>query len=1184
MRICTTSFIGVGPYKLYACIDMSQKRKRDKDLDGTNEGNFDELNVSGNGLIQGNLTVVGTINGGGGGSTNAYYQATDATNQFRTTATNLDLKANSATPTFSFKNSSNATTSSTLVTGGVTVQNGAWTSNGNDIFLSANASGIYLRPTAGSANGELENSTTITGVRDAGGTSIWSVDKTTDNVTQSGQLIVTNTTQSTNSSTGAIITDGGIGVAKNIHAGNQIHAQGNTQSTSTTTGTLISSGGLGVALDANVGGRATTGGVTSSGTVLVTNATASTTPTTGAVQVTGGMGVQGNINSGGVVAATAVFASGAMTNGTLVSSGNIQGLSLTSTAETTVGGTATVNGGALIFGGDTVIRHNTADGADTRFTSFTGGGDIGPTRGGRVIVSGNERATNAGNVQILAGGSGSIVMGTNGDTTRATIDSTGLLTTTGSAVLGGSLTISSTGGTYQAGSIFGNSAWGMIFRSSRLAPSNEDFLFANSADTHLVYLSQGRVRLLTQTAASTSSTTGGLQIPGGLAISNTTNAVSPTNGGGITCAGGVAIARDVRVGGILYVQNGSWTSNGNDVIISANTSGMYLRPTTGSGNGEFEHLTTVTRVRDASANVIWTIDKTANTVTQSGPQIITNNTQATSTTTGALRVTGGMSCQGNLHVGGTITGGSVSYGSTTSGTFTVTNGTGQTFVVDSTEVCSSPTTGAARIKGGLGVEGDLNVGGTITGGSISYGSTSTGTLAVTNGSGVSLTVASTTDSTSSSTGAVVLEGGLGIKDTADSTSATNGGAMTVAGGAAITKTLRVGGNFVVQNTSWVSSGNDVVIQANANSIYLRPTSFSGNGEFQHSPTASIFRDTLTNAIWTIDKSANTVSQTGPLIITNTTSSTGPSTGALRVTGGISTQENLNVNGNGIFGGNVTASLITAGNGLNVTGTVNLLSGTGQRLVVSSTELASSTTTGSVRLNGGMGVGGNIVAAQEIGVNTPSPAKAELSVYNQGSVAEWAMGQRSGSDHEFTISSRVSGVYTERARINLSGQMKLGSGAFFGYNEGTWTPEVRAIDSGGGGAVYTPFGLSYTTQTGFYTVVGKTVTLTYQLNFSYTGVSGPSSQYCIIRGIPANLALTTQTEVTQSCFRGTFAGITNPFYSTIWQNGYTLPSVTSFDGQTMTIGVYNSGNYLTGAFQLLGATNQQMWGTFTYTIA
>lgn len=94
-------------------------------------------------------------------------------------------------------------------------------------------------------------------------------------------------------------------------------------------------------------------------------------------------------------------------------------------------------------------------------------------------------------------------------------------------------------------------------------------------------------------------------------------------------------------------------------------------------------------------------------------------------------------------------------------------------LVQDTSDSSDTTTGALVVRGGIGVQGSLSIGGTLR----------------TSGS---WTNTSTTVSVSSTTGALVLTGGLGISSTTDATSFTNGGSFTTAGGVAIAKRLFVG--------------------------------------------------------------------------------------------------------------------------------------------------------------------------------------------------------------------------------------------------------------------------------------------------------------------------------------------------------------------------------------------------------
>lgn len=633
-------------------------------------------------------------------------------------------------------------------------------------------------------------------------------------------------------------------------------------------------------------------------------------------------------------------------------------------------------------------------------------------------------------------------------------------------------------------------------------------------------------------------------------------------------------------------------------------------------------------------------------------------TASTSTTTGALQVAGGVGIGGNLHVGGTITGGSVSYTNTSSGTFDVTNNPGTTFTVDSTEQATSTTTGCATFAGGVGVTKNLHVGGTLTAGTVTYATTSTGTMDITNSPGTTLTVDSTEQSTSTTSGAVTVAGGVGIaKNTAigeniamgltpvngtrylslynssvDPTAAisvafdtaatnlaelvmngpnhpinpddmilrnlagnlllygeanagfyvsnginfsqqtflvqnsndalsTNNASVILDGGLGVAKSTRIGQNLYVGETS--NNGPNFISISNLSTgvdaftgIALDTSAVGNTNIFMNGPNRTVDggANTLTmrndagdvriqsNGSTMVWKSTSI--ETSKMDVTDTTQSTSITTGAMVVSGGVGIEKQVHI---------------------------------GQQLHCTSTAASTSPTTGCARFSGGIGVSGNVHVGgtiQSVGeVAVETTGAAEMRVYNNGAQTEWKFGQRSVSDHDFTVSSFISGNYYEKMRLNTAGQLKLGSGAFFSYDEGTWTPTFEASDMAG-------LSVTYSAQSGWYRRIGKQVTIGFKLLYNYTYFGGVS--YAFIKGLPSGLRQELQEEVTQVTFRGTFSGITNPYYVTLWRNGYNLSGVNTFDGLTFTVGAYNSGNYITGA--LVGGTpqsNQQVWSTITY---
>jgi len=118
-----------------------------------------------------------------------------------------------------------------------------------------------------------------------------------------------------------------------------------------------------------------------------------------------------------------------------------------------------------------------------------------------------------------------------------------------------------------------------------------------------------------------------------------------------------------------------------------------------------------------------------------GNIVINSTVPSTSATTGAITVAGGAGIRGNLNIGGNI-------------------------VINSTVQSTSATTGALTVNGGAGIRGNLNIGGNISvnGDFIIGGST------VTTGQSTfdTVNIVSTVPSTSATTGALRVSSGVGI--------------------------------------------------------------------------------------------------------------------------------------------------------------------------------------------------------------------------------------------------------------------------------------------------------------------------------------------------------------------------------------------------------------------------------------
>jgi hypothetical protein len=133
------------------------------------------------------------------------------------------------------------------------------------------------------------------------------------------------------------------------------------------------------------------------------------------------------------------------------------------------------------------------------------------------------------------------------------------------------------------------------------------------------------------------------------------------------------------------------------------------------------------------------------------------------------------------------------------------------FVVDSlqgiygsnTQASSNSTTGGLIINGGLSISKTSNATSATNGGSLTVAGGASFARDVYVGGALAsneLSISSTTAALNSTTGAMLSKGGISIQSTQNSSSVTNGGGLLVMGGASIGKDLYVGGSLTVFGT------------------------------------------------------------------------------------------------------------------------------------------------------------------------------------------------------------------------------------------------------------------------------------------------------------------------------------------------------------------------------------------------
>lgn len=517
----------------------------------------------------------------------------------------------------------------------------------------------------------------------------------------SGIVNITNATQTTSTSTGALTITGGAGIGKNLYVGGNAVVAGNLVVLGTTTsvdsvdlvvkdssiklhtfangaplttndgrdigvlgnyytnadkyfffGQKNSSGFFEYYADATEdASNVVTGtyGTIKSGQLIISNSTSSNDTITGAITVAGGVGVAGNLWAGTIYAGSinatpignATASTGAFTTITATSTLTVAGVStLNSLLVNNEAKAATINGTANVY-----LAPQSGSATVTINPLVIGAIDnmsIGATAAANAYVS-NFRATTSlfaaptGTVW-LRGGTGT--SGINNIPIGAVTPSTGTFTTAESQ------TLNVTNGNVTTLVATNLSSGNIVATGVTLAEGN---LVANA------------------TTSSTNTTTGALVVRGGAGIGGavniggqivTTAAGSATDGAGQLYLNGAtsnridwaavgtgAPALTTRSAGTKVVLYPSLSASNTDYAIGIDAATMWSSVPENGSSFNFKWYGAATEV--ASLSGIGTLKVVGNIVASSG-------TASTSTTTGALVVVGGVGVSGNLTIGGNI--------------------------------------------------------------------------------------------------------------------------------------------------------------------------------------------------------------------------------------------------------------------------------------------------------------------------------------------------------------------------------------------------------------------------------------------------------------------------------------------------------------------------------------------------
>jgi hypothetical protein len=346
-------------------------------------------------------------------------------------------------------------------------------------------------------------------------------------------------------------------------------------------------------------------------------------------------------------------------------------------------------------------------------------------------------------------------------------------------------------------------------------------------------------------------------------------------------------------------------------------------------------------------------------ITAGGSATFTANAASTSTTSGTIIVTGGAGISGDIYAG-SLQGTPIGSSSRSTALFTNLGSNGD--VAFTKNVASTnTTTGTLVVAGGVGIAGALHAG--------SIQNTAIGSSTRSSGAFTTLTSNSTVDFTA----------------TTEATDATGDtGTLRVEGGASIAKRVYSGGGFqgAIGNVSrstgaftTLTANSTVTLSPGAN-VTLSPT---GSGTVTLSPAGggsinnmSIGATTRSTAQFTSINANSTVTFSSVLDLTATTDSNGTNgdNGTLRCEGGASIAKRV-YSGGGFFGslsGNVSGNLTgnVTSTGTSTFSVVNV----GSRVDITNTTDAtdSSGDTGALRVEGGVSVAKRIFAGGTIVAN------------------------------------------------------------------------------------------------------------------------------------------------------------------------------------------------------------------------
>ena len=892
------------------------------------------------------------------------------------------------------------------------------------------------------------------------------------------------------------------------------------------------------ATGASVSGSSTLKNDTSAAVVSISHSTISTNYGSGALTVSGGVGIGGSLYVGGTGSSISGvrFASGVINlgtwNGTVISTTyGGTGLNLTGTSGVLTVSSGTVSASTTSSAISSAISDKTGSGALTFATSPDFTTSVTTGSGTFAVFNTNATTINAFGAATTLSLGAATGTATFNSTNNSTATNNGSVVFSGGVGIGKSVSVGGrlllfNGSTYTG---FASSQVGTGSTIYFLPPSSPatgtSVLQSDStgvmswvpmvatssgagSGTVAIPDAQYRVAYYAGTGASVSSTSLITAAATGVSVGGSINSTSTTTGSLIVW-GGLGITGNAFIGGTAYIPS-TTPSNISNLLISNNTattttSSGALVVTGGAAVGQT--LSIGGSLNIFSGASLYTGFKSAQSGVNTTYTLPPTTPSGTATSYLSSSIDGVMAWVAAPISGGS---GSVNSGAATYAAYyaTTTNAvsqnanlqfTGSGVSVGGNINSTSTTTGSLLVWGGLGITGNAFIGGTAY-------------IPSTTPSNISnLLVSSSTVSTSTSTGALVIAGGVGI-----------GGSLYTATGS--------------------SSSVSGVVLANGN---VSATTYN-----KLTLTAPNNNATLTLA----DGSTLSTSGSFGLILTTTAASnvTFPTAGTLLTSGATSPSflTSITTNSSSFDVFNTTATTINAfGNA----GTISIGAATG-KATFNSTDNSTATNTGSLVVSGGAGF------AKSVSIG------GRLQIFNSSLYTAF-VGAQSGVNTTYTLPPTTpSGTATSYLSSSVDGVM-------------AW---VAAPISGGSGSVNS----GTATYAAYYATTTNAVSQNANLQFTGTGLS-----------VGGNINSTSTTTgsiyvwgglgITGNAFIGGTAYIpsttpsnisnlliSNSTATTTTSSGALVVTGGAAVGQTLSIGgslnIFNSSNY--SGFKFAGTAN------------